>query len=772
LPVLELLRGYFGIQDLDDAAARRAKVRAALSVLDPSLEETLPYLFGLLGIVEGSDLLAQIDPQIKRQRMLDAIKRIILREGLKQPVVVVIFEDLHWIDAQTQALLDVLADGLAGTSVLLLVNYRPEYRHDWTNKSYYAQLRLDPLGGAEGAAMLAALLGEGVELNPLKRLITGRTGGNPFFIEEIVQALFDEGTLTRNGAVKVTRTLAQLRLPPTVQGMLAARIDRLAAEHKELLQTLAVIGRESSRRLLRRVASPADSQLERMLAELQAGEFIYEQPATPEVEYVFKHALTQEVAYNSLLIERRKQLHEQAGQALESMFADQLDDHLSQLAHHYSHSDNAEKAVEYLGRAGQQSIQRSANVDAIGSLTAAIDLIHKLPEGPERDQRELLLELAHALALAPLKGFAAPEAEQALTRARELCERLGDPPELFPVLLGLWGVYFIRADFTPAYKLAEQLMRRAQSRNDATLLLLAHFALGDTSFNMGKLSSAREHLETVISLYDPARHGPFAIRHSVDVKTNVLSYVAMTLWVLGYPDQALKRANEAVEFSHALAHPHSLAASECFLGIVQQWRRETRAAQETAERLVALSTEHGLSLWLALGTIQRGLAFAENGFSAEGIARMEEGLAALRATGTEIGRPYWLSLLAEACIESSLLDHGLSALAEALADANETEGRQHEAEIYRLNGDLLLAQGNSKVGEAQSSFQRAIEIARSQRAKSYELRGTMSLARLLAEQGRRDEARVMLAEIYNWFTEGFDTADLKDAKALLDELSN
>jgi predicted ATPase len=321
LPVLELLRGYFGLQDTNDAAVRRAKVSAALTALDPALADTLPYLFGLLGIVEGPDPIAQMDPQIKRQRTLDAIKRIVLSESLRQPVVV-IFEDLHWIDAQTQALLDVLADGLSGASILLLVNYRPEYRHEWTNKSYYTQLRLDPLGGAEGAAMLTALLGESVELNPLKRLITERTAGNPFFIEEIVQALFDEGALVRNGAVRVTRSLSQLGLPPTVQGMLAARIDRLAPEQKELLQTLAVIGRESSSALLKQVASHPDTHLERTLADLQAGEFIYEQPAASDVEYVFKHALTQEVAYNSLLIERRKQLHERAGQALESIFTD------------------------------------------------------------------------------------------------------------------------------------------------------------------------------------------------------------------------------------------------------------------------------------------------------------------------------------------------------------------------------------------------------------------------------------------------------------------
>ena len=388
LPVLELLRGYFGIQDVDDSDTRREKVCGALEGLNPALQDTHPYLFALLGIVDGPDPLAQMDPQVKRRRTLDAIKRIFLSESLKQPVVVV-FEDLHWIDAQTQALLDLLADSIPNSRVLLQVNYRPEYRHEWTNKSHYSQLRLDPLGGADGAAMLAALLGESIEVNPLKRLIAERTGGNPFFIEEMVQALFDEGVLARNGAVKMTRSVSQLRLPPTVQGILASRIDRQPSEHKQLLQTLAVIGRESALGLIRQTVLGDVAQLERMLAELQAGEFIYEQPAATDVEYVFKHALTQEVAYNSLLIERRKQIHERAGQALESIFTGQLDDHLSQLAHHYSYSDNVSKAVEYLGRAGQQALQRSAHAEAIRSLNAAIDLLQKLPDSPERTQREL-----------------------------------------------------------------------------------------------------------------------------------------------------------------------------------------------------------------------------------------------------------------------------------------------------------------------------------------------------------------------------------------------
>ena len=770
LPVLELLRAYFGIAATDDAASRREKVSAVLDELDSDLSDVLPYFYGLLGIVDGSDPLAQMDPQIKRQRMLDAIKRIVLSESLKQPVVV-IFEDLHWIDDQTQALLDVLADSIASSHVLLLVNYRPEYQHEWASKSYYSRLRLDPLGGADGAAMLTVLLGEGVELNPLKRLIVERTGGNPFFIEEIVQALFDEGALVRNGAVKVTRSLSQLRLPSTVQGILASRIDRQPSEHKQLLQTLSVIGRESSLAFVMQLTMHTRIQLERILADLQAAEFIYEQPAATGVEYVFKHALTQEVAYNSLLIERRKQIHERAGQALESLFADQMDDHLTQLAHHYSHSDNVTKAVEYLGRTGQQALQRSANADAITSFTAALDLLRKLPEGPERDQRELLLELTLAVALAPVKGFAAPEVIRAFTRTRELCERFGDPPELFAVLLGLWAGYFIRGgEFPTAYVLAKQLMDRAQSKNDPALIMLAHFALGNNCYNMGKLLPALEHLEAVVAIYDPVRDGPAAVHHSVDAKASGLAYVALTLWNLGYPDQALKRAYEAFEFAQAIAHLHSVASSQCILGIVQHFRREAPEAQETAERLIAFCTEHGFSLWLAFGTYQFGWALAEQGRHADGIPQIEEGIAGHRATGARIGHPYFLCTLAAACLQAGRLDDAENALSAALTLAEEQEGREHEAEIHRLKGELLLRRSQSNAAEAQRCFERAIKIAQGQSAKSYELRATTSLARLLNKQGRRDEARTILADINRWFTEGFDTADLKDAKALLDEL--
>jgi class 3 adenylate cyclase/tetratricopeptide (TPR) repeat protein len=602
LPVIDLLRNYFDISVADDERKRREKVAGKITILDRSLEDTLPYLFSLLGIVEGDDPLAQMDGQIKKRRTLEAIKHVLLRESLNQPLMV-IFEDLHWSDEQTQELLNLVADSIGTAKILLLVNYRPEYSHQWNRKTYYTQLRLDPLGSESAEEMLSALLGDGKDLTPLKRLIIERTEGTPFFMEEMVQALLEDGVLQRNGVVKLAKSMSAVRVPATVQAVLASRIDRLPAGEKELLQTLAVLGREFPFGLVRHVTLKLDDELERGLSRLQAGEFIYEQPAAGDVEYVFKHALTQEVAYNALLIERRKQLHERAGQALEAMFAGQLEDHLDELAHHYSRSDNVGKAVEYLGRAGQQAAQRSAYADAINRLTAALNLLQSLPDGPEHIQRELLLQLAVGPALNAVKGFAASETERAYTRARELCERLGNPPELFPTLYGLWVMHINRSAFRTARELAERLLLRAQSAHDPALLTYARMAHGATSYWMGEFLRAREHLEMAISIYDPERHRTLAFRYGgVDAGVRCPSYAAWTLWQLGYPDQALKRGGEALALAQALSHPFSLAFADGLVGgCLRLLRREARAAQENAERMISTLCRARINRLFGLG---------------------------------------------------------------------------------------------------------------------------------------------------------------------------
>jgi predicted ATPase len=775
LPVLALLHDYFGIQEADEPATRRDKLRATLATLDPALSDAQPYLFALLAIAESPDPIAQMDAQIKRKRTMEALKRIVLRESLKQPIVI-IFEDLHWIDDHTQALLDLLADGIGNARALMAVNYRPEYRHEWGNKSYYSQLRLDPLGRESAAEMLATLLGDGVELNPLKRLIVERTEGNPFFLEEMVQALFDQGAIVRNGTVKVARSLSQLRLPPTVQGLLASRIDRLLPEHKELVQALAVMGRESPLALIRQVAKGPEGELEPMLAALQAGEFIYEAPAAAGIEYTFKHALTQEVAYNSLLSERRKLLHERAGAALESLYAMQLDDHLSKLAYHYERSGNTQKAIEYLQRAGQQAVQRSAHGEAIKLFTTALALLDTLPETPERLQQQLNVQLGLGVSLMATTQWSDQSVAQVFSRARELCRLLGDPPQLVSVLFGLQAFHLCRGELKTAHELASQLVAIGQAQQDVAVLLNAHFVLGDVLFFMGEFLAAQTHVERVSSLYDPALHRSAVVYAGHDPAVHALCYQFAALSDLGYPDRAADRLQAAFNLAREISHPWSLALPFVLGAAVYVGRREGELALELAEEGYRLTTEQGFQGLLALVLFSRGAALVLQGKVEEGVHQMREGLAANDALGMGLARTWSLGLLADGCGRVGQVEEGLGLIAEALDIANQTGEHYNEAELHRLKGELLLKRGakgtESKIQEqAEACFRHAIEVAQAQSAKLLQLCATISLARMLRDTGRRDEARTTLAEIYNWFTEGFDTADLKEAKALLDELA-
>jgi class 3 adenylate cyclase/predicted ATPase len=782
LPVIELLKTYFRIEQADDERMRREKVLGKVLGLDRSLEDTLPYLFALLGIEEQPSPLAQMDPQIRRRRTFEALKKLFLRESLNQPLIL-IFEDLHWIDGETQGFLDVLSESVPSAKLLLLTNYRPEYRHEWGQKTYYTQLRLAPFGRAEAEEFLDVLLGDSVgasgqsPLQSLKQLILDKTQGTPFFMEEIVQELREQGVLTV-GASGRSPLPTDLHLPPTVQGILTARIDRLAPDEKALLQQLAVIGRQFPLSLIRQVIAQPEADLYRLLASLQHKEFLYEQPAFPESEYIFKHALTQEVAYNSVLIERRKVLHEQTAQAIEEMFHSKLEDHYSDLAHHYSRSGNTQKAVEYLQRAGEQAAQRSAYTEAISHLTTALELLKTLPDTPERVQQELALQLTLGVPLQIIKGHAAPEVVQTYNRILELCGQVGATAQFFPALFGLWRFYLVRPDAQKAHELAEHMMRLAQNSQDPTLLLEAHRTLGTSLFWLGELRQGRRHLEQGIALYDIQKHRSHAFHYGIDPGVYCLCFAGWNLWCLGYPDQALKNTQDALHLAHELAHPHTLAFA-LSVPLVHQFRQEEAAVREQAEALLTLSTEHGFAYRAAWAIILQGWVLAAQGHLEEGLVRMQEGLAAQRATGSEVVHPYFLALQAEIYGKMGQLEEGLAALAEASAMVQRTGEQWYEAELYRIKGELLLAQEGlrlqaeglrEKTEEAEACFLKAIAIAQKQEAKSLELRAVMSLVRLWQQQGKQTEAHQMLSEIYGWFTEGFDTKDLKEAKALLEEL--
>ena len=633
LPLIDLLKNYFQITPQDDERQRREKVGGKVLMLDRSLEDTLPYLLTLLGIAEPTSSLQQMDPQIRRQRTFEAIKRLLIRESLNQPLAL-IFEDLHWLDAETQAFLTLLSESVATARILLLVNYRPEYRHEWGNKTFYTQLRLDPLGQEDAQELLTALLGDDPALLPLKRFILEKTEGNPFFMEEIVQALVEQGVLPdpRRVGIAHQNVGAQLRpgssighaplpidlhIPTTVQAVLASRIDRLPPEEKELLQTLAVIGKEFPLSLLKQVVNKPEAELQQSLAHLQAAEFIYEQPAFPEIEYTFKHALTQEVAYTSLLIERRKVLHECTAQAIEAIFHSRLDDHYGDLAHHYTRSGNTQKAMEYLHLAGQQAAQRSANAEAIGHFTAALELLKALSDTPERTRQELAANRSGRVARCQ-QGFSAPEVGTAYTRAHELCRQVGETSQILPVLRGLSQFYLIRGELQMARELWERILRSCQSAQDPTLLLEGHRGLGSVSYELGEFVLAVEHLEQGIALYDPQKHRSQAFYYGLNPGMTCRIFAALVLWYLGYPDQALKRNQESLALAQEFSHPFGLAVALYFAAVLHQLRQEGQPTQERAEAAVVLSTERGFAQFLAQSTILRGWALAAQGQGEEG----------------------------------------------------------------------------------------------------------------------------------------------------------
>jgi class 3 adenylate cyclase/predicted ATPase len=771
LPVIELLHGYFGIEGADDARKRREKVAGRIAILDRALEDTLPYLCALLSIVEGDDPLAQMDGQLKKRRTLDAIKRILLRESLSQPLMV-IFEDLHWIDEETQGLLNLLADSIANTKILLLVNYRPQYSHNWNSKTYYMQLRLDPLGEESAEEMLSALLGDGLELSQLKRVITEKTEGNPFFMVETVQVLLDEGALVRNGVTKLTKPIAALKIPPTVQAILASRIDRLSQDAKELLQSLAVIGREFPLSLIRAVGSKPDVEINQLLDDLRLSEFIYEQPAIGDSEYIFKHALTQEVAYNSILLERRKHLHEAIGAGLERLYANSIDDHLEALAHHYSRSGNVPRSLEYLERAGQQAVQRSAYYEAMRHFSSALELLQRLPQMAERDQRELALQTSLGQVLMTIKGWAAPETEKVFLRVTELARASGTPEQRFSALVGWFAHAYVGGRISLARDCLKETLEFIKDHPEPVFVLETCHHEWSLALSTGELDAAQRHVERGLALYETRLHSvPVPLYSAHHPAVCGYGWGALVLWLRGFPDAAQRHANQAVRLSQELRDSLSLTYALGTKAQLHQFRRDVQSALTTAEAAIAKAEEVGFPYFSSHARVVKGWALAELARADEALGEIREAIAVLSASHTELCFTLALATLATVCSGADYIDEGLEAVTDALLRIEHDGERCWEAEIHRLRGELLLRQSDSNLVPAKSCFERAIQIASRQGAKSLQLRTTMSLGRLLASQGYREDARVMLGEIYNWFTEGLDTADLKEAKALLDELS-
>jgi class 3 adenylate cyclase/tetratricopeptide (TPR) repeat protein len=764
MPLVDLLRGYFKIDTRDDTRAVRAKVTGTMLTLDEGLKEHVPPLLWLLDALGDDQGFMALEPAQRRQHTLEAIRRLVLRESRVQPLLV-IFEDLHWVDGETQAFLDRLVESLPTAAVLLAVNYRPEYQHAWARKTYYRQLRIDPLPPQSATALLATLLGEDPSVEPLRRLLIARTEGNPLFLEESVRTFVETGALAgERGGYRLVKPPETIQVPATVQAILAARIDRLSAEQKRLLQAASVVGKDVPLALLQAIAGLDADALAAGLGQLQAGEFLYEAALFPEVEYTFKHALTHEVAYASLLGERRRQLHAEIVGALERLYADRLGEHVELLAHHATRGELRDRAVRYVRLAGAKAVARSANREAVGLFEQALGLLEALPATEETLSASLDTRIDLGPALIAVHGASSPQVETSYRRARELVDRLGDASRRFPVLWGLWYVDYTRGAYAAARDAGERLLEAARGGDDSGALVEAHHALWATFTAMGQATAAVAHAERGVALYERERHAAQMFRYGGHDPGACCRYqMALNQWVLGHPDRALAVTQDALRHARELEHPLTETVTLWFAAWVHHQRGDREATLATVERLAFLTTEHGFP-WTDLPIVLRPLALGER-LDRDGLADVHRRLVAARGSAWR----YLLGLcaLAELSIVAGLPDDGLRVLS---AIDEKDRGTIIAPELHRLRGELLLRGAGPAAHEAEACFRRAIALARERAERSLELRAATSLARLLAGRGQRDEARALLEPVHGWFTEGFGTADLVAANALLAQL--
>jgi class 3 adenylate cyclase/predicted ATPase len=784
-PVIAQMERTAGFVRTDEPPARLAKLQVLLAAAAPPPEDVA--LIAELHSLPLGDLVPPHDltPRRKKEKTYDALLRQV--EGLaKRRPVLMVFDDLHWIDPSSRELLDRIIERVAEWPVLLLATFRPEFQPPWTGQPHVLALTLARLDRRNTATMVSNVAGDTALPPEIVAEIAQRTDGVPLFVEELTKAVLESDGQTPAALSSVPH--AALSVPATLHASLMARLDRLGLTAKEVAQTGAAIGREFGHDLLASTTDLPEPQLREALDRLTNAGLLFARGTPPQSNYIFKHALVRDAAYGTLLRDRRQRLHARIAGAFEDRFPEIVLAQPALLAHHCAEAGLAEKAIAYLHLAARQAIARSAMAEAVAQLHQGLGILAGLPDGAARRQQELDLQMALGVPLSAIRGMAAPEVGRAYARARELCLQVGDTPQLTSVLFGLWLFHEVRADLQAAHEVAEQLLDMAQRGADSADLMQAHRAMGHTLLWRGEFAPALVHFERATALYDSRRHRSLTLTYGHEPGVLSRGFAAHVLWYLGYPNRAQEAMSAALFQGRKVAHPFSLAFALDHAAWLHQYLRQPAKTQERAEEDMSFSGEQGFPFFLAQGTILRGWALAEKGQVGEGIAQICQGLAAHEATGALLSRPYWVSLLAQAYGRGRRAEDALRMLDEALAMTHD----QHvwKAELYRHRGEFLLlrlgggdntdaapaaALGLTEVGrfvdQVESCFRHAIDIARGQQAKILELRAGTSLARLWRDQGKRDEARDLLGPIYNWFTEGFDAPDLKDAKALLDELA-
>jgi class 3 adenylate cyclase/predicted ATPase len=770
-PLIGQFERAAGFAHGDTPQAKLDKLDALLAQSATSADDAALFAEMLSLPNDGRYPAPQLTPQQRRQGTLEALVLQVTALSSDNPVLM-IFEDAHWTDPTSLELFGRIVDKIPTLRVLLIVAFRPEFEPPWIGRPYVTAVTINRLAEREVSAMIDRVVGNKLLPASVRQDIVDRTDGIPLFVEEMTKAVVEaegEGAAERAVSVAPSPTLA---VPASLHASLMARLDRLGSAAREVSQIGASIGREFSHAVLAAVVRKPEAELRSGLDRLIQAGLLFRQGIPPHATYLFKHALVQDAAYGTLLREPRRAIHARIAEALESQFAEPVESKPELLAHHYTLAGLTKQAIDYWQRAGGQAAKRSANVEAAAHLTRGLALIQGLPQSEDRLRLEVQFHTAIGVTMMATKGWGAPEVLQAYSAAKILCERLGDPNQLFTVLRGEGQYHMISGNVQAADELARQCMQLAEHASDPAFILEAHHVFWSTRFYMGDYVTAEFHANEGIAIYDPVEHHPLTYKYSGhDPGVCCRGFSATALWVRGYPDQALNRCNEALTLANQELHPLTVALAYLFLSQLHVLRHEADEGQRWAEKQIEISEKYVLPLMLAQGRFLLGWALAEQGDLVRGIELIRNGITATRATGAMMGFPFFLSVLAGAYLDSGELSQAAAMLDEALSVATEARALYFFPEVLRTKGKLLFLQDPDHPEAAQACFQQAVTAAREQGAKSFELRAAMSMARLWRDQGKRDEARELLAPVYGWFTEGFDTLDLKQAKALLDELA-
>jgi class 3 adenylate cyclase/predicted ATPase len=767
-PIIGQMERAAGFLHDDTSQQKLDKLDALLAQASTSIQDAALIAEMLSLPNDGRYPALDLTPQQRRQKTLEALTGQMETLSRQKPVLM-IFEDAQWADPTSLEAFGRVVDRIRTLRVLLLVTFRPEFDAPWVGRPYVTTLTINRLAEHEASAMIDRVVGDSQLSASIRQDIIERTDGIPLFVEEMTKAVVEAGSETAAARAIAAVPSPTLAVPASLYASLMARLDRLGGPAKEVAQIAAAIGREFSHALLASVVHRPKAELRSALDRLIAAGLLFQRGVPPHATYLFKHALVQDAAYGMLLRETRRQLHGQIVKALEDHFPGTVETQPELIAHHCAQAGLNRKAIEYLGLAGQRAIERSSNPEAIGHLKRALELLHSLPADLEYAQAALKLEVMVAQAMIASKGYSSPETMEVLLRAKKLITEVTETSQRFTILYGMWACYYVGGEVNKQHVAATEFLSEAETHDDTAALCLAHRALGTTYFTMGQFSAARKQLERARGLYDPDHHLRFRFQYGQDIGTTAMCYLSWALWHLGYVDQASQLASKAVNRAEEISHPHTLVYTLCHArGMMDVFRRQSDDTKSYAGVVTSLCSEHAFPFWAAGGQIFGGWAAINQGEVDAGVDKLVCGLAAWRTTGARLWLPIFLALEAEGHLKAGRDQAALHSIEQALATSDETGERWAIAEILRVKANLLLTTGRGKAEEVEEALIESLEIARQQQAKSWELRSATSLARLWRDQGKPQQARELLAPVYGWFTEGFDTRDLKDAKALLD----